>query len=62
MKALHPKWPLRFLALLSAGALWGGALAAGADNLDRYNVVWNTPSHNAHGSMPLGNGDIGTNA
>ncbi len=26
-----------------------------------YNVVWNTPSVNSLGSMPLGNGDIGMN-
>jgi len=30
--------------------------------LDPYNVVWTTPSENAHGSMPLGNGDVGINA
>ena len=30
--------------------------------LDNYNVVWNSPSENSHGSMPLGNGDIGINA
>lgn len=30
--------------------------------LDRYNVVWDSPSANAHGSMPLGNGDVGVNA
>jgi hypothetical protein len=29
--------------------------------LDSYNVVWNTPSRDASGSMPLGNGDIGLN-
>jgi alpha-L-fucosidase 2 len=33
-----------------------------AEPLDNYNVVWTTPSENAHGSMPLGNGDIGINA
>ena len=27
----------------------------------RYNVVWNTPSDDSFGSMPLGNGDIGLN-
>ena len=32
------------------------------DSLDAYNVVWNSPSENSHGSMPLGNGDIGINA
>jgi len=39
------------------------ALAAPAvDPLDSYNVIWTTPSENAHGSMPLGNGDVGINA
>ena len=32
------------------------------DSLDAYNVVWDSPSENALGSMPLGNGDIGINA
>lgn len=32
------------------------------DPLDSYNVVWDSPSENALGSMPLGNGDIGVNA
>jgi hypothetical protein len=30
-------------------------------NVDRYNVVWNSPSKDASGSMPLGSGDIGVN-
>ena len=35
------------------------AAAAGSENrMDRYNVVWNTPSKDATGVMPLGNGDI----
>jgi hypothetical protein len=29
--------------------------------MDRYNVVWETPSKDSSGSMPLGNGDIGLN-
>jgi len=29
---------------------------------DTFNVVWNSPSVNHHGSMPLGNGDIALNA
>ena len=33
-----------------------------ADPLDSCNVVWGSPSENAHGSMPLGNGDVGINA
>ncbi len=28
---------------------------------DAYNVIWNSPSKDALGSMPLGNGDIGLN-
>ena len=30
--------------------------------LDACNVVWDSPSENASGSMPLGNGDVGVNA
>jgi len=33
-----------------------------ASNLARYNVVWDSPSTDAHGSMPIGNGDVGINA
>ena len=32
------------------------------DSLDAYNVAWDSPSRDSHGSMPLGNGDIGINA
>ena len=35
--------------------------AAGAP-VDAYNVAWDSPSANHHGSMPLGNGDITLNA
>jgi hypothetical protein len=52
----------------SAVALFGilavtisvGAMAA-PEALHRYNVVWNSPSADARGSMPIGNGDIGLN-
>src|SRR6476660_9308701 len=30
-------------------------------DLDRYNVVWDSPSKDASGSMPIGNGDLGAN-
>ncbi len=33
-----------------------------ATGVDAYNVVWDSPSIDHHGSMPLGNGDIGINA
>jgi Domain of unknown function (DUF5703)/Concanavalin A-like lectin/glucanases superfamily len=32
------------------------------DHVSRYNVIWDSPSIDAHGSMPLGNGDVGINA
>ncbi len=34
---------------------------AAAGSAADYNVVWNSPSTNSQGSMPLGNGDIGVN-
>ena len=36
--------------------------AAAGDGPQRYDVVWDSPSANASGSMPLGNGDVGVNA
>jgi hypothetical protein len=46
--------------LLSLSCLTGSvACAAG---VEAYNVVWESPSRDHHGSMPLGNGDIGVNA
>ena len=32
--------------------------AAAADRMSRYNVVWNAPSRDASGVMPIGNGDV----
>ena len=51
--------------LLSAVLLTFHALArsraeAPAD-LDSYNVVWDSPSQNASGAMPIGNGEVGLN-
>jgi hypothetical protein len=37
-------------------------LTASPAGLDAFNVVWDSPSANHHGSMPLGNGDIALNA
>ncbi len=38
------------------------ALAADpSDELARYNVVWESPSRDAAGSMPVGNGEVGLN-
>ncbi len=38
-----------------------GSLRAEPPALDSFNVVWNTPSENAAGSMPIGNGEVGLN-
>lgn len=35
--------------------------AFSADDLNSYNVVWDSPSSHSGGSMPIGNGDIGLN-
>ena len=35
-----------------------GSTAPGAERMGRYNVVWNSPSKDATGVMPIGNGDI----
>lgn len=48
------KLPLLFLGLLCC-------TCARAGDLDRYNVVWDSPSKDSFGSMPLGNGDVGAN-
>ena len=32
------------------------------DPVSQYNVIWDSPSKDCHGSMPLGNGDISLNA
>lgn len=37
------------------------SMAVAPAELDKYNVVWDSPSTDAHGSMPIGNGDIGLN-
>ena len=31
------------------------------NKIKKYDVVWDVPSKNSSGSMPLGNGDIGIN-
>ena len=52
--------PALFLAVLSV--LFGHARSAEPTPLDSCNVVWDSPSESASGSMPLGNGDIALNA
>ncbi len=51
-------------AVPAAGAVAdnAGGNPALAAALAAHNVVWDSPSKDAHGSMPLGNGDVGINA
>lgn len=51
---------LPFLLFLSMSAQ--AVLAEVPALLDQYNVIWQTPSADSAGSMPLGNGDIALNA
>jgi hypothetical protein len=45
-----------FLFLLSCSSMMGASFWT-----DKYNIRWNSPSQDARGSMPIGNGDIGLN-
>ena len=47
------------MALVTSLAISAGAAA---NWLDSYDVVWNSPSVDARGSMPLGNGEVTINA
>ncbi len=52
----------RLLILCAATAsLFPTGLGAAPAELDCYDVVWKTPSRNAAGSMPIGNGEVGLN-
>ena len=56
---------LAVVAWLAGGAAMAASPAedqALAERMSAYDVVWETPSNDAAGSMPLGNGDIGINA
>ena len=39
----------------------GAEASKNADPLENYNVIWESPSKDHNGSMPIGNGDIGMN-
>ena len=56
-----PRAPFGAWVLVVLGC-WGLQAAPDLEAVDQYNVVWETPSTNHHGSMPLGNGEVGVNA
>jgi hypothetical protein len=50
------------VSILSAAlVVCAGLEAAASDSLDRSNVIWDSPSADCHGSMPIGNGDLAAN-
>ncbi len=50
------------LLILGLGPRQASAQSAWDASPDAYNIVWQSPSEDHCGSMPLGNGDIGPNA
>ena len=50
--------PVATMQAAEATRRTNGAETAGAQRICRYNVVWTSPSKNAAGVMPIGNGDI----
>ena len=47
--------------LFGCASIFAGEMPADADLLDRYNIIWDSPSKNAAESMPVGGGDVGLN-
>jgi hypothetical protein len=64
----NPRYVLKFCPFFIIVVFLIGVLSAcvqktfdPVQNLEKYNVVWNTPSQDAWGTMPAGNGDISLN-
>ncbi|MEI8045338.1 MAG: DUF5703 domain-containing protein, partial [Verrucomicrobiota bacterium] len=59
------KTTARLLTTLLYGSLFAccatGGETAEDNSLDRYNVVWTSPSQDYNGSMPIGNGELAAN-
>lgn len=61
-KILSEVISLSFLFLLFSCRQQTAHFSENLKNLQQYNVVWDSPSIDYNGSMPLGNGDISLNA
>ena len=61
MKIHAFRFSARFAAVLLFASILFSANAQPAKELAACDVVWNSPSEDSRGSMPLGNGDIGLN-
>ena len=59
IRSSHKRLLLAHLCIVLAVSTVGRANGEVADPLDRYNVVWDSPSKDHNGSIPIGNGDIG---
>jgi len=57
--APHRAWLALLPGFLMLGLLAPPAESSAADWTTPWNVVWSTPSRDAAGSMPLGNGEVG---
>ena len=47
--------------LATAGYMLSSCTGSDMLSVSDYNVVWDSPSENAAGSMPIGNGEVGAN-
>lgn len=52
---------LRTAAYAAAMLLTAGPAAAQTATVNDYSVKWESPSGNASGAMPIGNGEVGAN-
>ena len=50
-----------FLITVLLFPVLSGSMLVHAQRIDKYDIVWNSPSRDAAGSMPCGGGDIGLN-
>lgn len=56
------KKSIKIVLLILSGLVLNDSKAFGqATELEKYNVIWNSPSMKSSGSMPTGNGDVGMN-
>lgn len=53
--------PHGLILLAALGPVPAPPSTGAPDEIDRYNVVWTSPSRNPSGSMPIGNGEVGLN-
>ncbi|NDC77562.1 MAG: hypothetical protein EBZ67_06795 [Chitinophagia bacterium] len=54
-------YPARLRGIACLGWMLATSLSMAQHPIDRYGVRWDSRSHDAWGSMPIGNGDIGAN-